>query len=83
VREGLQLSPLQITPLSFVGELKDLKDNFSGNFTAFSYSPNLLLLGSHLGEVLQMELPSKVTKYFDLEGAILTLDLERAGRFVR
>lgn len=57
-----------------MSELKDLKDNFTGNFTAFSYSSNMLLLGSDLGEILQMELPSKTTKYFDLEGAILSID---------
>jgi hypothetical protein len=54
--------------------MKNLKENIGGNFTAFSYTPQLLVLGTDLGEIMQMELPSKKVKYFDLDGTVLTID---------
>lgn len=54
--------------------MKNLQDNIGGKFTAFSYTPNLLLLGTNLGEILQLELPSRKAKYFDLDGIVLSLD---------
>jgi hypothetical protein len=66
--------------MSFIKNLKSVRDNIGGKFTAFSYTPNLLLLGTNLGEVLQIELPSKKSKYFELDGVILTLDCNNTSK---
>lgn len=76
----LELSPVQITPMNFLKNIKDISDNLSGKYTAFSFTPKLLLIGTDLGEIMQLELPSKKVKYFELDGIVLTIDCNYSSK---